>query len=68
MSERKNENNNNNIVPLLMTTKELMQYLNCGRKCAVKLGKQANALVLIGTQKFFWDRKKIEDYINAIRE
>ena len=60
-------NNKKDIVPL-WTTSELMEYLHCGRKFAIKIGKQANAQVVLSPKKHFWDREKIIAYKNAMQE
>lgn len=50
---------------LLLTSDQLMGVLNCGRASAVKIGTDAGAKVTIGRRVLF-NRKKIEQYLNAI--
>ena len=62
---RKTTQNEVNKETLLLTAEQLMSLLNCGRASAVKIGTDAGAKVTIGRRVLF-NRKKIEQYLNAI--
>lgn len=64
-SMRKTTYNEINNETLLLSADQLMSILNCGRASAVKIGTDAGARVTIGRRVLF-NRKKVEEYLNAI--
>lgn len=46
----------------LFDIKDLMQYMSIGRNSAIKIGKDAGAIVRFG-RRVLYDREKIDEYI-----
>lgn len=52
---------------LTVSTKTLMELLNCGRYTAEKIGNNAKAKITIG-KRVLWNVKLIQIYLNDIAE
>lgn len=50
---------------LTVTTKGLMELLECGRDTAVKIGVEAQARIQIG-KRVLWNVEKVQSYLNDI--
>ena len=50
---------------IAVTTDRLMEYLDCGRLTAVKIGEAAGGRIKIG-KRVLWNLRKIQDYVDAI--
>lgn len=55
------------ITALTVSTKILMQMLNCGKPTAIKIGTAAGAKIVIG-RKILWNVSVIQCYLNSIAE
>lgn len=56
---------NSNTDGRLLGNDELQKYLNLGKVSAMKLGKDAGALVHIGS-RVLYDREKVDAYIDSL--
>ena len=50
----------------LLGNDELQKYLNLGRASAMKLGKDAGAIIHIGS-RVLYDREKVDAYIDSLK-
>ena len=50
---------------MAVTTDRLMEYLDCGRLTAVKIGEAAGGRIKIG-KRVLWNLRKIQDYVDAL--
>lgn len=64
-----------NVVPLnapatalTVTTRRLMELLNCGRPTAVKIGVEAGAKIVIGERKILWNIRAIQRYLDTVAQ
>lgn len=53
---------------LTVSTRQLMERLNCGRPTAVRIGIQAGAKVVVGERKILWNLNLIQRYLDNIAQ
>lgn len=53
---------------LTVSTRQLMERLNCGRPTAVRIGIQAGAKVVVGERKILWNLALIQRYLDDIAQ
>lgn len=64
-----------NVIPLntpatalTVTTRGLMERLNCGRPTAVRVGVEAGAKIVVGERKILWNLALIQRYLDNIAQ
>lgn len=62
MKKTKAQNINN---PLMVTTEQLMQKMNCGYQTAVTIGAKAEARIYVG-RRVWYNLSKVEKYLQEI--
>lgn len=62
MRKTKAQNTNN---PIMVTTEQLMQKMNCGYQTAVTIGAKAEARIYIG-RRVWYNLNKVEKYLQEI--
>lgn len=55
-------------ITLTVSTKQLMELLNCGRPTAVKVGIEAGAKIVIGERKILWNLRAIQRYLDTVAQ
>ena len=58
---------NSDMTGRLLGNDELQKYLNLGRVTAVKVAKDAGAVVHIGS-RVLYDREKVDEYIDSLKK
>lgn len=53
---------------LTVSTKQLMELLNCGKPTAVKVGVEAGAKIVVGERKILWNLNLIRQYLDSMAQ
>lgn len=56
------------LATLTVSTKRLMELLNCGRPTAVRIGIEAGAKIVVGERKILWNVRAIERYLDNMAQ
>ena len=55
-------------ITLTVSTKQLMELLNCGKPTAVRIGVEAGAKIVVGERKILWNLNLIQRYLDDIAQ